>query len=134
MELGGLHQGAIRRQAGEFFLNDPGGILRHVVQDRFIADFDATGWLGRVQVAELEKQRPGGFHDLLGRGIGGLVHAAFVARKPDHAGNPRAPCRRLGSPQDFIGITAVRGSPDIGNIEGTLDSTGANLRAKKPVH
>ncbi len=101
--------------------------------DGFDADLDAAGGFGGVEVTEFEEEGAGGFDDFLSGGVGGLVHAAFVAGEADDAGDPRAAGGDFGAPEDFIGVAAVGGGPDVGDVEGGFDVTGAKVGFEEPV-
>jgi len=84
------------------------------------ANLDAAGRLGGIQVAKLEEQGSGRFHDFLCRRVSRLVHATLVAGKADYASNPWATRCHFRSPHDFVRVAAVRRSPHIRDVERAL--------------
>ena len=107
-------------------------IFRQIVDDGLDANFDAAGGLGGIQIAEFEEQRACRFHDFLRRRVGGLVHAAFVARQPQHAGNPRKPRGEFRSPHNFVRVAAVGRRPHVRDVEGDSDSSRASALLRTP--
>jgi len=51
----------------------------------------------------------------------------------DDAGDPRHARGDLGAPEDLVGVGAVGGRPDVGDVERRLDEPLADLGAEHPV-
>src|SRR5688572_6268661 len=110
-------QGTARRRRRFLAGDDARAILFQVVGDGLDADLHRARGLGGVEILEREKKCSRSLHDLLHRRVGRLIHAAFITRQAHHAGNPRHPRSELGRPQDLVGVGAVRGRPDVGDVE-----------------
>ena len=104
------------------------------MNDGFDADLDAASGLGGIEIAKFEKERAAGFDDFLRGGVSGLVHAALVAGEANDTSDPGTARGEFGAPHDFVGVAAVRGSPDVGDVEGAANALCAQVRFEKPVH
>src|SRR5262249_1516787 len=97
-------------------------------------NLDTTAGLGGIQIAEFEKQGASGLNDLLCRRISRLIHAALIAREPNHTRDPRTASGNLGSPHDLVRVAAVRRGPNVRNIKWTANPAFAEIILKQPVH
>ena len=84
------------------------------------------------KIAKFKEQRAGGFHDFLRGRVGRLIHAAFITREAQHAGDPRKTRREFCAPQNFIRVAAVRRSPHVGDIERRADFFRLHFLSEKP--
>src|SRR5262245_55925486 len=98
------------------------GILLHVMHNGLHPDLDTPRWLGSIQIAKLEIERPCGFDDLLHWRISWLVHTAFITGEMEYTRRPRTPGTHFGTPHDLVGVTAIGGEPDIRDIKRILDA------------
>ena len=126
-------QRTIRREKSFLPRNNVIRVFRHVMRNRFHADFYATSGLRGIQISKLEKECSGRFHNPLRWRVRRLIHAAFVAGKPQHARCPRTPRRNFGSPHNLICVAAVGGRPHIRNIEYGFHPFFSQIFLKQPI-
>src|SRR5437762_4269578 len=89
LPAGSRQQRAAGRRRRLLALDDGGRVALEVMGDRLHPDLHRAGRLGGVEVLEREEEGARALDDLLHRGVGRLVHAAFVGGQPDHARDPR---------------------------------------------
>src|SRR6266853_3818237 len=128
-----LQQGAVWWEQGQLFLDDLVRVFRQIVNDSFDTNFDAAGRLRGIEITEFEKKSSSGFDDFLRGRIGWLIHAAFIARQAEDARNPWEAGGELCPPQDFVRVTAVGGSPHVGDIERGPDFSRPDFLAEEPI-
>src|SRR6266853_506411 len=128
-----LQQGAVWWEQGQICMDALVLVFRQIVNDGFDTNLDAAGRLRGVEISEFKEKSSSGFDDFLRGRIGWLIHAAFIARQAEDARNPREAGGELCPPQDFVRVTAVGGSPHVGDIERRPDFSRPDFLAEEPI-